>query len=230
MICAEIKFPIRHVLVWSMAFAALFAVAARADEAVDSCISLFLQGRFSEAAEGLGKARAETPSDNRTGYYYARLLTDGAAAMEIYRAVAGDSSLADSVRAGANMLLGHAFSAMKETDSAAGYFGRACALDKRFCRSAGPTSADPSAGNAGPGFFYTIQTGAFGAEANAEKMKKELGRNFSGVEIAPLDIAGGTTLYRVRLGNFDSKEQAEEFAARELKGRGVEYCVVRIVR
>lgn len=71
-----------------------------------------------------------------------------------------------------------------------------------------------------------VQIGAFSEEPRAQNAKRELKAQAGSAEIAPLTLASGTRLFRVRTGPFNTLEQAEEmlqkvaqngFAAAQIK-------------
>ncbi len=68
---------------------------------------------------------------------------------------------------------------------------------------------------------YTVQVGAFGSKENAENLKKKLSTDYKNVMIVP--SAG---LYKVRIGIFDSEEDATSFAESSLKKQGYSTRVV----
>lgn len=58
---------------------------------------------------------------------------------------------------------------------------------------------------------YTLQVGAFSAEENAITLKTRLDELLSGAYISKVTV-DGQTYYRVRVGNFDSREAAKRVA------------------
>ncbi|MCL2688918.1 MAG: SPOR domain-containing protein [Chitinispirillia bacterium] len=66
---------------------------------------------------------------------------------------------------------------------------------------------------------FTIQVGAFGSKANAENLVRRLSENYSDVIIFPPAI-GGPVLYRVRVGVFANREEAE-VTAQKLSASGM---------
>jgi peptidoglycan lytic transglycosylase len=58
---------------------------------------------------------------------------------------------------------------------------------------------------------YSIQVGAFADRGNALRLRGALARRFDGVYIATLDAPAGR-YYRVRLGRFADRQQAQRFA------------------
>jgi cell division septation protein DedD len=71
---------------------------------------------------------------------------------------------------------------------------------------------------------FTIQVGAFGSKDNAENIVKKLSENYSDIIILPPAI-GGPVLYRVRVGSFVKREEAEA-AAQKLLAAGMSPRVV----
>jgi peptidoglycan lytic transglycosylase len=62
-----------------------------------------------------------------------------------------------------------------------------------------------------PTAAYTIQLGAFTDRENAMRLKGALARRFGGVYVATLEAKAGR-YYRVRLGRFKRREDAQQFA------------------
>jgi rare lipoprotein A len=71
---------------------------------------------------------------------------------------------------------------------------------------------------------YFIQAGAFAVENNAERVRSKIA-NLGSVEVTPASV-NGAELYRVRLGPFASREQANEMLVRVI---GSGYPGARIV-
>jgi tetratricopeptide (TPR) repeat protein len=59
--------------------------------------------------------------------------------------------------------------------------------------------------------IYTLQIGAFGSSENAVNLQKKLSKTYKNVTVATV-LLTDQMFYRVRIGNFDSKEDAELFA------------------
>lgn len=78
----------------------------------------------------------------------------------------------------------------------------------------------------GPKVFYTLQTGAFGLEVNALKMKKDLGKSFKNITIKK-QKSGDRTLHKVRVGRFNSQQEALDFAALRLRPKKIMFRIVK---
>ena len=75
---------------------------------------------------------------------------------------------------------------------------------------------------------YTIQVGSFSAEDNALRLKEELEKRYDtklGISIQPRTTPAGT-FYRVHLGTFPSRSQAEDYARRFAAAEGVSAMVM----
>ncbi|RZJ24590.1 MAG: sporulation protein [Haliea sp.] len=88
------------------------------------------------------------------------------------------------------------------------------------------TAAAPAAG-ADP-FSYFVQVGAFRTPEDAEQQRAKI--SLMGLEAKVTEREqSGRTVFRVRLGPFDKKEEAEK-AKERLDGSGVETALVRVQR
>lgn len=77
-----------------------------------------------------------------------------------------------------------------------------------------------------PKVFYTLQTGAFGLESNAVKMKINLEKSFKNISIKA-QKSGERTLYKVRVGQFSSQQDALTFAAGKLRPKKIKFRIVK---
>jgi len=75
---------------------------------------------------------------------------------------------------------------------------------------------------AGP---FTVQVGSFSDYSNASRFKAALELKYSGVYIAKTDVTG-RRLYRIRIGNFPSREDVDAFA-RRLADEGYEVFITK---
>ena len=91
-------------------------------------------------------------------------------------------------------------------------------------------AASPAANKAAANdpFTYFVQAGAFKSASDADAQKAKL--SMMGIEskVSERDQAG-RTIYRVRSGPFDDKEQAEKIKAR-LDATGIDAALVRVQR
>jgi rare lipoprotein A len=60
---------------------------------------------------------------------------------------------------------------------------------------------------------YTVQVGSFKDEQGALGLKEQLDGSLSDVRIEPTDL-DGDIYYRIRIGRFSQRDEAEELAAR----------------
>jgi tetratricopeptide (TPR) repeat protein len=88
--------------------------------------------------------------------------------------------------------------------------------------------ARPSAGGfaAKPGdSSYTLQIGAFGSRERANALRKKLAAAFRGAVCVPA-VIDERTFYRVQVGDFPTRDEAENFARKKLTPQGYVYRVV----
>ncbi len=72
---------------------------------------------------------------------------------------------------------------------------------------------------------YTLQVGAFGSLDNATRLQKKLEATFGTVTVLPVTLSD-QVFYRVRVGAFLSREEAEAFGKDSLKPAGITYKAV----
>jgi rare lipoprotein A len=84
-----------------------------------------------------------------------------------------------------------------------------------------PAPAPPAAGSAG---YFTMQLGSFTSRENATAFAGTLQQRFNGVHLVPARL-DGETVYRVRMGTYQSREEARR-AAEALAGAGYDVVVV----
>lgn len=68
---------------------------------------------------------------------------------------------------------------------------------------------------------YTVQTGAFKNEAEADSMKEKLSKKGYKVFVVPTRGKQGTMLYKVMIGEFSNRKEAELLSVRIKKGEGI---------
>ncbi|MES2956597.1 MAG: SPOR domain-containing protein [Pseudomonadota bacterium] len=98
------------------------------------------------------------------------------------------------------------------------------------------TAAAPAASAAAPkstkpgaeAFTYFVQAGAYSRPEEAEQQRAKVGLMGMSAKVTEREQAG-RTMYRVRLGPFDRKEDADA-AQQRLAGSGVEAALVRVER
>jgi cell division protein FtsN len=88
----------------------------------------------------------------------------------------------------------------------------------------GPKSAKPGTDP----FSYFVQAGAFARAEDAEQQRAKLAMLGFPARVTEREQAG-RTVYRVRLGPFDNKDEADS-AQNRLQGSGVEAALVRVER
>ena len=86
----------------------------------------------------------------------------------------------------------------------------------------------PAAGGGADPFNYFVQVGAFRTPEDAEQQRAKM--SLMGLEARVTEREqSGRTVFRVRLGPFDKKDEAEK-AKERLDGNGVETALVRVQR
>lgn len=73
--------------------------------------------------------------------------------------------------------------------------------------------------------LYTLQVGAFGSPQNASNLQKKLSEKYENVSVFPVTHSD-QVFYRVRIGTFSSREDAESFAEKKMVKSGLNYQVV----
>ena len=88
--------------------------------------------------------------------------------------------------------------------------------------------AAPAAGSGADPFSYFVQVGAFRTPEDAEQQRAKI--SLMGLESKVTEREqAGRTVFRVRLGPFDKKEDADK-AKERLDGSGIETALVRVQR
>jgi rare lipoprotein A len=82
----------------------------------------------------------------------------------------------------------------------------------------------PGAAQAARGGTFAVQAGSFTAQERAVALREELNRTRAGALVVPAEV-GGHTLYRVRLGGFPTRAEAQN-VARQLAATGFTVIVV----
>ena len=92
----------------------------------------------------------------------------------------------------------------------------------------GAASASRSTKSGGDAFTYFVQAGAFAKPEDAEQQRAKLAMQGLAARVTEREQSG-RTVYRVRLGPFDQKDDAEA-AQQRLQGTGTEAALVRVER
>jgi hypothetical protein len=216
-------------------------------------LTLLRQGQLNQAKVVLKKLHTAYPDDPSIQLGYARTMENAALACSTYRAVAANEQAEDSLRADAVCLLGMYEYINGNYEAAAELFTKSCTLRATSCctqwyersraRIEGRSGFDtgklgfsdievtderavvtpqPAIDTAGG---FTIQVGSFSSNANAQKLKERLSKDFSDICIRKARI-GLRSFYRVRIGSFTTREQAQAYADRYLAGRDISYKAV----
>jgi cell division protein FtsN len=100
--------------------------------------------------------------------------------------------------------------------------------DLAKARASGDTGTNTSAAVANDPFLYFVQAGAFRTNNDAEAQRAKL--SLMGVEARVTEREqAGRTVYRVRVGPFNRKDEADRLKER-LDGGGLEAALVRVQR
>lgn len=83
-----------------------------------------------------------------------------------------------------------------------------------------------STGGASDALSFQVQAGAYASQVEAEQQKAKLALMGLEARIAEREV-NGRTMYRVRLGPYTAKEQADEVRVK-LQGAGIDSALVRI--
>jgi cell division septation protein DedD len=89
------------------------------------------------------------------------------------------------------------------------------AVAKPATQAPAPAALQPS-----PDGAWAVQVGAFGNEANAEKLVGQLQKSGLKATVRTTDGAGGKLIHKVWIGYFDSREKAATFARQHRKQLG----------
>jgi cell division protein FtsN len=99
--------------------------------------------------------------------------------------------------------------------------------DLARAKTAGAGAAGSTAAGADP-FTYSVQAGAYRTPEDAETQRAKLAMLGFDAKISEREQSGHT-VYRVRIGPFDKKDEAEK-AKERLDGSGVDTALVRVQR
>jgi cell division protein FtsN len=103
--------------------------------------------------------------------------------------------------------------------------------DLAKAKSAAPSTAPPAAGSTAGGadpFTYLVQAGAFRTPEDAESQRAKLGMLGMDAKISEREQSG-RTVYRVRVGPFGNKDEAEKIKDK-LDSGGFDTALVRVQR
>ncbi len=151
----------------SLIITALF-ISLSADD-IDIGISLFSQGKFDEACEYINRAYNKNPSSSKIQLAYARTVSNGMEAKELFRNITGSKTASDSLRSEAYFQLGRFYFCKEDYDSARSMFNKAQKLSASKRNSHMKALAAFNRGD-----YRTPET-VWPAKASDEK-KKERGR------------------------------------------------------
>jgi hypothetical protein len=188
-------------------------------------------------ARALARAAFEADSSSAEArYLYATTLTDAPLAVRYFESVGADTTAPDSVRAASyGRCAGFAY-ANADYEKAGPLYARAWKISgdstyqqfSRRCERLGKKDIDLSSAlvpQKPKGSVFTLQVGSFGTLANAERQKAILARDFDDVRLSEASVKG-TTYYRVHLGTFKDKDEAQAFARRNLRPKNVGFTVI----
>ncbi|MBD3319888.1 MAG: hypothetical protein GF350_02215 [Chitinivibrionales bacterium] len=196
---------------------------------LDSAKIFLMKGNYNRASAQINAAYAKDPDNPSVLCAYARFLKDARKAELLYSTLSEDKNAPDSVRAEALFRVGCLLYIKSEYESALGCFEKAfdnvpdASLQEyiQLCSTLAHND-----GNESENGDYVLQVGSFASLENAQKKKGDLEKYFPDVTIQHAEI-GGEKYFRVRLGAFKSKEDAEAFGRRKLEPKNIDYTALR---
>jgi septal ring-binding cell division protein DamX len=219
----------------------LFFAPAWGVSELDSGLVDLANGEIEKARTHLEAAYMADPVNSRIKFAYARSLTNGDAAKKLYEEIVVDSLASDSLRGeaalrifGAYLVMGDSARAAEYEQLAERFSGKSLPVTTRqeptpaapvskpssavtAIKTPAPTSGDST---------FSLQIGSFTSYENAQKRMSSVKKLFSEAKIIEGTI-NGQTLYRVRLGSFPTKDEAQAFGRRKLQPPGIPFSVVR---
>jgi tetratricopeptide (TPR) repeat protein len=203
-------------------------------EKAEYSIFLLSQGKIEEASKIITRLYKENPSSAINQMTYARIITDGVEAKNIYTKVIQNSMSSDSLKAEALYQLGCFYYSQKEYILADSIFSEAkkkytlhrilhmSALSsfnkKNYRKSQSVTVRTDN-------IKYTLQVGAFSTLLNAREMLLDMKKICKNVSIKKESVRG-TVYHKVRVETFSTRDEARKYGEKYLRNRDIQFTVV----
>jgi len=210
---------------------------------IDSARACLARGDVERGRDFLAAAHAQEPENPAITLEYATSLADAQEAKELYRELSLDSTASDSIKSEAHARLGGLAYVSRDYAAAVEHLEAACKIRKRIeCEILLPKARREHQKNLDlkkaleasiakaklvpKGTLFTVQVGSYSSLENAQKQLKSVkSLGLSETRIVKAEITG-VTLYRVRVGSFPNRDEAQAFARRKLRPHNVLFGVV----
>ncbi|MBD3345536.1 MAG: tetratricopeptide repeat protein [Chitinivibrionales bacterium] len=206
----------------------LLCIAEGSTSPLDSAARLMELGAYDKAAGLVDAAYKENPDDPEIILAYALFQKEADKAESYFKILAADSDAAEPVRVEALYRLGSLYYMRNDYEKATRYFEDAyklvndpslISMVERCEKASGATSEGSFPTKAGA---YVLQVGSYSSIENAQKRKAELEKYFDILSIEKAVIKN-REFFRVRIGEFLSREEAESYAKKNLVPRDIGY-------
>lgn len=220
------------------------------------CYAMLEKSEFDSARACLRKALAKKPQDENLQLANAKLMASASAARAVYKKLTAAVPCPDTVRAEAYYYLAcHAYM-MANYAKSEQYCKSAYDIDRKnaykilYARCAKLNNHDQlsqsllqdaifleksekvkdtlqgmATGKSASRLAYYLQVGAFGALENAQALRTDLKQFCPNVAVVTA-LSSEKTIYRVRIGTFDSKESAQLYGDSALTKRNISFRIV----
>jgi len=219
---------------------ALLLAGRTAASELDSARLYLNTGDMEKARGHAESAYLADPGNPAVKLIYAQTLTDGSDAKKLYEELAADPGAPDSLRAAACGRLAGAYRLAGDSARASDMEKRAMAAlspsasalaPKDTERTAPANTARPAAPSAEKpearvDTVFALQVGSYADYANAKSRQEQLMKLFDHVRMQDA-MVDGRTVYRVRIGSFTTREEAQAYGRRNMKNRGIGFSIVR---
>jgi tetratricopeptide (TPR) repeat protein len=253
---AGLESPIVFKKMFMCRMAVVFCFIASAVQASGDCVAMVERSEFDSARTCFQKALAKKPTDQGLQLANAKLMASASAARTVYKKLIAAPSCPDSIRAEAyyylacnSYMTGNYPRAeqyckgvydIDRKDLYRNMYARCAMLNKHDSLSRsllkdslsheilkdGDTMREEAIAekNAFKQAFY-LQVGAFGEIENAQALRVEIKRFCADVAVVAA-ISNEKNIFRVRVGEFDSKESAQAFGDSALTKRNISFRIV----